>query len=309
MHVRRSPPDRATRSQRARRVLAGALVVTGAVAVLGASGAVDLRPVRGVAAAALGPLERVLGPGEDEVSRARADEAALATRLAGAHQDVVRLAGVSGILAEPTLAGARLVAARVVAVGRSGPAGPERVTIDAGSRDGVEVDRTVVAAEGLVGRVVSVAPWTSDVLLVGAPDLAVGVRVGDEGVLGEASGSAPPMAARAEPGLLSLALVQRGTMTTGDAVTTLGSVGTRPFVPGIRVGTVHSVEVAAGRLAPTGTIAPAVDTTTLDVVAVVLAEPRSVARPAVTPTPTASPTGAGAPSPPAPRSTASGTSP
>jgi rod shape-determining protein MreC len=304
VHVRRSPPDRATRSQRARRVLAGALVVTGAVAVLGASGAVDLRPVRGVAAAALGPLERVLGPGEDEVSRARADEAALATRLAGAHQEAVRLAGVSGILAEPTLAGARLVAARVVAVGRSGPAGPERVTIDAGSRDGVEVDRTVVAAEGLVGRVVSVAPWTSDVLLVGAPDLAVGVRVGDQGVHGEASGAARP-----EPGLLSLALVQRGTMTTGDVVRTLGSVGTRPFVPGIRVGTVHSVEVAAGRLAPTGTIAPAVDTTTIDVVAVVLAEPRSVARPAVTPTPTASPTGAGAPSPPAPRSTASGTIP
>ena len=29
-------------------------------------------------------------------------------------------------------------------------------------------DRTVVAAQGLVGRVVSVAPWTSDVLLVGS---------------------------------------------------------------------------------------------------------------------------------------------
>ena len=43
------------------------------------------------------------------------------------------------------------VPARVVAVGASGPAGPERVTIDAGSRDGVEVDRTVVAADGLGG--------------------------------------------------------------------------------------------------------------------------------------------------------------
>ena len=42
----------------------------------------------------------------------------------------------------------------------------------------------------------------------------------------------------------------------GDVVTTLGSVGERPYVPGIRVGTVRSVDPGVGRLAPTGTIAP-----------------------------------------------------
>ncbi len=280
MHVRRTPTTRT--STRSRRLLTGALVVTGLVVALGASGAAGLEPVRGAAAAALGPFERLLGPGADEASAARAEAAALSTRLAAAQREVAAVHGSAGILASPALAGARLVPARVVAVGASGPAGPERVTIDAGSRDGVEVDRSVVAAAGLVGRVVSVAPWTSDVLLVGSADLVVGVRVGPRGVLGEASGAALAGGARPGPGLLSLALVDRGATSAGDVVTTLGSVGDRPFVPGIEVGTVSTVHLGVGRLAPTGTITPSVDTTSLDVVAVVLTAGRAAPRPVAT---------------------------
>ena len=293
MHVRRTPTGRGPAtsgratsgrggSTRSRRLLTGALVVTGLVVALGVSGAAGLDPVRGAAAAVLGPLERLAGPGDDEVSAARAEQAVLATRLAAAQREVALLHAGAGILATPALAGARLVPARVVAVGASGPAGPERVTIDAGSRDGVEVDRTVVAAEGLVGRVVSVAPWTADVLLVGSADLTVGVRVGPRGVLGEASGAAVAGGARPEPGLLSFALVERGTATVGDVVTTLGSVGERPYVPGIPVGTVATAHLGVGRLAPTGTVRPAVDTTSLDVVAVVLGSGRSTPRPVAT---------------------------
>ena len=280
MHVRRTPTTRT--STRSRRLLIGALVVTGLVVALGVSGAAGLEPVRGAAATVLGPFERLLGPGADEASAARAEAAALATRLAAAQREVAALHGSAGILETPALAGARLVPARVVAVGAGGPAGPERVTIDAGSRDGVEVDRTVVAAQGLVGRVVSVAPWTSDVLLVGSADLAVGVRVGPRGVLGEVSGAALAGGARPDPGMLSLALVDRGAATVGDVVTTLGSVGDRPFVPGIEVGTVHSMHTAAGRLAPTGTVSPSVDTASLDVVAVVLTPGRNAPRPVAT---------------------------
>ena len=292
MHVRRTPDGHgravsgrgatARASTRSRRLLTGALVVTGLVAALGVSGAAGLEPVRGAAATVLGPFERLLGPGADEASAARAEAAALSTRLAAAQREVAAAHAGAGILESPALAGARLVPARVVAVGATGPAGPERVTIDAGARDGVEVDRTVVAAQGLVGRVVSVAPWTSDVLLVGSPDLAVGVRLGPRGVLGEASGAALAGGARPAPGLLSLALVDRGTASAGDVVTTLGSVGDRPFVPGIAVGTVSDVHTGVGRLAPTGTITPAVDTTALDVVAVVLSAGRTAPRPAAT---------------------------
>ena len=288
MHVKRTPPGRGpttagrATSTRSRRLLTVALVLTGLVVAVGASGAAGLEPVRTAAAAALGPLERLVGPGDDEVSTARAEQTALATRLAAAQREVAALHGTAGILEQPALAGARLVPARVVAVGASGPAGPERVTIDAGSRDGVEVDRTVVAAQGLVGRVVSVAPWTSDVLLLGSADLTVGVRVGPRGVLGEASGAAVAGGARPAPGLLSFALVERGAATTGDVVTTLGSVGDRPFVPGIPVGTVTTVHLGVGQLAPTGTVTPAVDTTSLDVVAVVLTSGRTAPRPVAT---------------------------
>ena len=280
MHVRRTPTTRA--SPRSRRLLTGALVVTALVVALGVSGAAGLEPVRGAAATVLGPFERLLGPGADEASTARAEAAALSTRLAAAQREVAALNAGAGILESPALAGARLVPARVVAVGAPGPAGPERVTIDAGSRDGVQVDRTVVAAEGLVGRVVSVALWTSDVLLLGSADLTVGVRVGPRGVLGEASGAALAGGARPGPGLLSVALVDRGTASAGDVVTTLGSVGDRPFVPGIEVGTVSSVHLGVGRLAPTGTLTPAVDTTSLDVVAVVLTAGRDASRPVAT---------------------------
>lgn len=282
MHVRRTPDPRGTPRSRSRRVLGAAVAATAVVAVLGSTGAVDLDPVRGAAATALGPLERALGPGEDALSRARAEQARLTARLAAAQREAATGQQLGALLADPALAGARLVTGRVVAVGSSGPSGPERVTIDVGSRDGVEPDRTVVATGGLVGRVVSVTAWTADVLVVGSPDLVVGVRVGAAGVLGEAAAAPAPGAPRPQPGLLSLSLVERGSMTRGDAVTTLGSVGGRPFVPGIRVGTVRSADSTSGRLAPVGTLAPAVETTTLDVVAVVLGEERTGPRPIVT---------------------------
>ena len=294
MHVRRTPTGRGAAasgrstsgrggSTRARRLLTGALVVTGLVVALGVSGAAGLEPVRGAAAAVLGPLERLLGPGDDEVSAARAEQAVLATRLAAARREVAARHAVAGILESPALAGARLVPARVVAVGASGPAGPERVTIDAGSRDGVEVDRTVVAADGLVGRVVAVAPWTSDVLLVGSADLTVGVRVGPRGVLGEASGAAVAggPAARARPALLRARRPRhRHRRRRRHHPRQRRRPPLRARHPGrARCTTVHH---GVGRLAPTGTVTPAVDTTSLDVVAVVLTTGRTTPRPVAT---------------------------
>ncbi|KRE62457.1 rod shape-determining protein MreC [Nostocoides sp. Soil756] len=268
-----------------RRLLLAAVALTVLALLLDLAGVSDLGPLRRAAAAALGPMERLTGPGAPDP----ADAARLRAVVTGGPSSAAVTGGPSSaavdrLLATPGVGGTRLVLARVVAVGQSGPAGPERVTLDVGARDGVEVDRAVVAEQGLVGRVVAVAPWTSDVLLVGSPAVTVGVRVGAAGVLGEASGAAAPGASAPDPGTLSLSLVERGTMAAGDAVVTLGSVGGRPFVPGIRVGTVRDVRTAVGRLAPSGTLVPAVDTTALDLVAVLLAPARSTARPVLTPT-------------------------
>jgi len=68
----------------------------------------------------------------------------------------------------------RVLPARVVAVGAKQEFS-WTVTIDAGTRDGISRDLTVLNGQGLVGRVVEVGPWTSTVLLAVDPRLPAGV--------------------------------------------------------------------------------------------------------------------------------------
>ena len=266
-----------------RRLLVALLAATMVVAVADVSGWSATGQVRALGATVLGPLERVAGRGgaaleasDPGVSRTR-----LAYDVAVDARTTEEARQLRALLDSPGAEGARLVPARVVAVGAQGAAGPVRVTIDVGTRDGVTADRTVVNAQGLVGRVVATAPWTSDVLLVGSADLAVGVRVGSAGTLGSVTG---PSGAGGRPrpaGQLDLQLVQRGSVAVGDVVTTMGSTGGRPFVAGVPVGRVASVDPGGGRFAPTAAVQPAVDVTRLDVVGVLLTAPRTVPRPAV----------------------------
>lgn len=236
------------------------------------------------AAAAFGPLERTLTAGRDDdvtrLTRER-DELERARR-----QDAVTVRQareVTSVLASPAADGAQLLAARVVAFTAqsstsASSSGGSRVTIDVGYRDGVTKDLTVIAGAGLVGRVIAVAAWTSDVLVVGDRDLTIGVRVGSRGWFGSVSATAPLGAPPREPGRLSLTLLEQGTVKVGDTVTTLGSVGGRPFIPDVPVGTVVSLDPDRGQLTSTAVVEPIVDTGTLDVVAVVLSTPRSVPR-------------------------------
>lgn len=270
--MRRPPP---------RRLLAALAAATLVLLALDVAGGPGPGLVRAAGAAAFGPLERLATPGSQASSAATA---AAAARSAADRAAAARLTGetqrLASLLDAPPTRGARFIPARVVAVGVQGASGPERVTIDAGSRDGLSVDLTVVNEDGLVGRVLSVAPWTSDVLVVGGAGLTVGVRVGSAGTLGSVGGT--PGARPRPAGQLGLALVQRGRVAPGDAVTTLGSVDGRPFQPGIPVGTVADVDPGGGRLAPSGSVLPAVDVTRLDVVGVLLSAPRSSPRVPVT---------------------------
>ncbi|MEP7001809.1 MAG: rod shape-determining protein MreC, partial [bacterium] len=59
------------RSTPRRRILLALVAVTALVLAVDLSGATDLEPVRRAAATVLGPLERLVGPGEGEVSALR----------------------------------------------------------------------------------------------------------------------------------------------------------------------------------------------------------------------------------------------
>lgn len=267
---------------RRRRLVALAVLLTTVLVVVDLVGGPGPEVLRRGAATVLGPLERMLAPsvrqGEAELRR---ENERLAEELRRSRLATSDSAALAELMASPATAGAQVLPARVVGVGAPGPQGVVRVTIDVGSRDGVDVDRTVVAAGGLVGRVASVAPWTSDVLVVGGPDVTVGARVGASGALATVGGAAVSGAQR-EPGELGLVLVQTGTLRVGDEVRTLGSVDGRPFVPGVLIGTVTEVEPQRGRLAPSGTVRPAVDVGALSVVGVLLSEPRTTPRAART---------------------------
>jgi rod shape-determining protein MreC len=183
----------------------------------------------------------------------------------------------------------RVVPATVVSVGPS--LGFEwTVTIDAGTRDGVRVDMTVVNGDGLVGRVKQVDGLTAVVVLAIDPGSSVGVRLAGSNQLGVASGAGlgPVTFAPLDP---------QARARVGDRLVT-GPYGGTTYVPGVPVGEVIGTSGDPGSAAQEATVRPYVTFTALDLVGVVLAAPREDPRDSVLPPrPTGSP---GPTRPPAP---------
>jgi len=106
------------------------------------------------------------------------------------------------------------------------------VQIDLGSRDGLRTNLTVLTTEGLVGRINSVGPAYSQVVLIGDPNCKVSALVTethDTGVIGAGG----PL----DSSLVELTYLSRNaTLKPGHNVVTsgLGEV----FPPGIRIGKV-----------------------------------------------------------------------
>ena len=264
---------------RRHRTLAVLIVVTVFLLGLDLSRPGSTSFLRTGAAAAFGPVERALTVGrDDDVARLTRERDELVRARQQDAVTVQQAREVTSVLASPAAKSAKLLAARVVAFSPASSSGDRRVTIDVGSRDGVTKDLTVIAGAGLVGRVIAVAAWTSDVLVVGDRDLTIAVRVGTEGRIGSVSATSPVGAKPRGLGQLSLTMLQQGAVVVGDTVTTLGSVGGRPFMPDIPVGTVVSVDPDRGQLTSTAVVEPVVRTASLDVVAVALFRVRTLPR-------------------------------
>jgi rod shape-determining protein MreC len=241
-------------------------------------------PVEQVAAAIASPVggavDRVaqLGDGTADAARLEKENQELRRRLRTSELDRKRAAELDGLLHLAGMGRYKVVPAQVIAIGAA-QTFSWTVTIDAGTRDGISSDMTVVNGDGLVGRVKTVGPTTATVLLAIDPDSSVGVRLEGSMEVGFTTGQGAE-----SHGALDLRLLDgQSTVSRGDRLVSFGSQGDRPYVPGVPVGAVVSVRGTPGSQTRTATVRPYVDFTALDLVGVVVEPPRTDPRDAVLP--------------------------
>lgn len=237
----------------------------------------SLRSVERVAVSAVAALQdgiaRVFRPVGDLLGRVgdlagmRAENERLAERVAELEanqlglpeivRENARLRELAG--ADDWATGERLTS-RVIGVG---PSNTEwTVFIDKGADDGVAEDMAVVAGEGLVGRVVLVAPGYSKVLMIIDTDHAVGARLTETGETGVVAG-------RGSADLRFDLIEPDVRVSVGETVVTSGY--DRGIYPaGIPIGRVTSVDRSPSGLEKTALIRPFVDYGRLDFVQVLL---------------------------------------
>ena len=272
--------------------------------------------VRSAAATVFGPVERVaaaiaspvsdavdgvsgLGGGGADAKRLEAQNKQLRSRLRTSAMDRTRAQELDDLLKVAGAGRYRVVPARVIAIGAA-QTFSWTVTLDAGSRDGIRPDMTVLDGDGLVGRVKTVGPSTSTVLLAVDPESSVGVRLEGSMEVGFTTGQGIR-----ERGDLDLRLLDgQSSVAPGDRLVTFGSQGDTPYVPGVPVGRVVTVSGSPGSQTRSAVVSPYVDFTSLDLVGVVVQPPRKDPRdsvlppkPAATPTPTVTVTVTATPGP------------
>lgn len=128
------------------------------------------------------------------------------------------------------------VPARVI--GRDPSVWFNSITINRGSSSGVSVNMPVVTAGGIVGRVITVTPWSSQVMLLTDEKAGAGAvvgRLGESGALGSVRGRAD-----LGIGLIEMRYVSGlEKVENGDYVMTTGQDGIYP--PGLNVGEVVDI--------------------------------------------------------------------
>jgi rod shape-determining protein MreC len=277
--------DHHRRDRRARTVLVLLLLASFAVITLDAQRADDtpVDAMRTAAGAVFGPLETAAATVATPVTgvtgyfgdvadlraqnrRLEARSERLRSRLRTTEFVRNRRAQVDRLLATARGQDRQVVAAQVTALGGA-QSFSRTVTIDAGRRDGVRPDMTVLNGDGLVGRVVAASPTTATVLLVIDPDSVVGGRVGRNMELGFVSGEGDI----GDRGRMRMQLVDRvADPARGDTVLTWGSRNGAPYVAGVPIGSVTEVLTSPRELSKTVVIEPYVDFSSLDVVGVVV---------------------------------------
>ncbi|MFF3593245.1 rod shape-determining protein MreC [Streptomyces sp. NPDC002387] len=225
------------------------------------------------------------GSRHDRIARLEQSNAALKAKLGSDDRNRSRLKQLDNMLRVAGEGQYGIKGAEVIAIGAA-QGFSWTVTVDVGANDGIKRDMTVLNGDGLVGRVTTVGPSTSTVLLANDPDFTVGTRMEGSDELGFASG-------QGDRPLRVQLLNGKADVKKGDRLITFGSEADKPFVPGVPVGVVSRVDPSGGDLTRTVYVTPFASFTKLDVVGVVIQAPKKDPRDAVlppkpqpTPTPT-----------------------
>jgi rod shape-determining protein MreC len=262
-------------ARRARAVLVALLVV--AIALI----TIDFRDGGGSAAHGLGgrlfaPVEHAAGDvtgvfrgaagNGGEVASLQRQNDQLRAQLAQAQAGQADAAQLAGLL---HLAKGKytVVTGTVIAAGGDYE---DTVTLNVGSADGITANETVLNGDGLVGTVASVTPTTATVQLATGAGTTVGVRMTGSGQIGALVGAAASMTGSTQLKLTMFS--SSAVLRPGQTLVTFGSVGGRPYVPGVPVGRVSAVTTPPGSLSPTALVTPFADFTGLGVVGVVVSK-------------------------------------
>jgi rod shape-determining protein MreC len=203
----------------------------------------------------IGTLKRENAKLEAELERMTARQRRI-PEIVRENAQLKELVGVQG----KDWAATKTLAARVIA---NGPSNHEwTAVLDKGSAEGVKKGMSVVSAQGLVGRTLTVAEHYTKVLLLIDPQHSVGARLTETGETGVMSG-------RSLEDMRFEFIDPNTAIKDGETVVTSGyDKGVYP--PGIPIGRVSSVIEAPDGLSKTAFVQPVVDFSRLDVVLVLL---------------------------------------
>ncbi|WP_228975140.1 rod shape-determining protein MreC [Streptomyces sp. DH12] len=238
-------------------------------------------PVENGVASAVDPIGNAIGAVRDSgerhsrIARLERENAELKARLGSDDRNRNRVRELDTLLRTAGAGQYGIKAAEVIAIGAA-QGFSWTVTIDAGSHDGIRRDMTVINGDGLVGRVTTVGPSTSTVLLANDPDFTVGTRIERTNELGFATG-------QGERPLSVQLLNGKAKVRPGDRLVTFGSQADRPFVPGVPVGEVIRVDPSSGDLTRRLFVRSYAAFSRLDIVGVVVQPPRTDPRDTVLP--------------------------
>ena len=226
-----------------------------------------------------------LGRTRKQIEKLEAENANLKQKLINRKNADAQLKQLKNILDLAGSAGYKIVNSKVISHGSS-QSFSQTLTIDSGSNAGITKNMTVLSQSGIAGVVKDVYPNSSLIQLATDPGFRIGARIAGTQQIGILSGRGT--------GSASLQLLDNSTtVKVGDVLLSRGSIANRPFVPGVPLGVVTSVDNSAGAVAQTAIIRYYTNFSAIGVVAVVIG--RSVSdpgdslvpvKPRVTPIPT-----------------------